>query len=54
MKLMVDGKPEELVVRSDGTATGKPFRNPGKIQHLSAYQGSFKCEVGEAACKPMR
>ncbi|MFK4036503.1 hypothetical protein ACI2LC_11985 [Nonomuraea wenchangensis] len=54
VKLMVDGKPEELVVRSDGTATGKPFRNPGKIQHLSAYQGSFKCEVGEAACKPMR
>ncbi|MFI7438871.1 hypothetical protein [Nonomuraea indica] len=54
VKLMVDGKAEEVVVRSDGTATGKPFRNPGKIQHPSVYKGSFKCEVGAATCEPMR
>ncbi|MER5320486.1 hypothetical protein [Streptosporangium roseum] len=54
VKLMVDGKAEEVVVKSDGTATGKPFRNPGKIQHPSVYKGSFKCEVGAATCAPMR
>ncbi|TDD37451.1 hypothetical protein E1286_37190 [Nonomuraea terrae] len=54
VKLSVDGKAEETVVRSDGTPTGKPFRNPGKIYDPPVYKGSYKCEVGDPTCGPLR
>ncbi|MFB9625751.1 hypothetical protein [Nonomuraea helvata] len=53
VKLSVDGKAEEVVVRSDGTPTGRPFRNPGKIYEPQVYKGSFRCEVGAPTCDPM-
>jgi hypothetical protein len=54
VKLTVDGKAEEVVVRSDGTPTGRPFRNPGKLYEPPVYQSRFKCEVGAATCGPLR
>ncbi|MGW4796629.1 hypothetical protein ACWEPC_29835 [Nonomuraea sp. NPDC004297] len=54
VKVTVDGKPEDVVVRSDGTSTGKPFRNPGRIFAPAAYTGSFVCEVGEDTCRASR
>ncbi|MET8867314.1 hypothetical protein ABZW11_30590 [Nonomuraea sp. NPDC004580] len=53
VKLTVDGKAEEMTVRSDGTPNGEPFRNPGKLYDHAAYQGSYECEVGALTCEPM-
>ncbi|WP_187414491.1 hypothetical protein [Nonomuraea sp. PA05] len=50
----VDGKTEEMVVRSDGTPDGPPFRNPGTIHQPSAYANSFLCVVGAATCDASR
>ncbi|MEV4566007.1 hypothetical protein AB0K12_19780 [Nonomuraea sp. NPDC049419] len=54
VKVIVDGKPGEMIVRSDGTPAGKPFRNPGKLHEHTAYQGGYMCEVGAPSCEPMR
>jgi hypothetical protein len=43
----VDGKPDSITVRSDGTPTGPPFRNPGHLRPLREYDGYYACEVGE-------
>ncbi|SEG93380.1 hypothetical protein SAMN04489712_13837 [Thermomonospora echinospora] len=41
---------ETVVVRSDGTPRGRPFRNPGKVLSSSAYGARVECTVGALSC----
>ncbi|WP_190019877.1 hypothetical protein [Streptomyces hiroshimensis] len=46
VSLVSEGEASKLTVRSDGTSTGKPFRNPGRIYKQRNYRHFYACEVG--------
>ncbi|MFI9204023.1 hypothetical protein [Streptomyces sp. NPDC053048] len=51
VSLISEGKESKLIVRSDGTPTGKPFRNPGRIHKKRSYRHFYECEVSAPTCR---
>jgi hypothetical protein len=41
---------QTVVVRSDGTPRGRPFRNPGRLLPRSSYGAVVECEVAASSC----